>query len=258
LADEEALRAVEAEVAAQPGNAAADEGAAGLVEGDRIAADAKEKRERAAVLAEEDRIAAEAKEKRERATREHAGNIERARCRIEAARRQRDDTAAKYAAEEAAATAKVREELQRRLDENARTDTAALAGARAKSDELSATIAALAKQAGDAGVRVAEPTPRQSDQRRIDTLTAKIQSLDEIIGATFEAFYDTIRQPAMISRGVQPSPPTESESSRPSSARSGRNPNNSVSRGSRREANRVVTPIEPKMRRRPQIVITPQ
>jgi hypothetical protein len=202
--------------------------------------------EKRAVVAEEkaeiDKFTAEFNEKRVKCEGNHSAVIQKMRERITSALRQRDELAAKYAVEE--------ENQQKQIALSETNVEIQTPSARA---DLSATLAIILKN-----IREAEPPSRPIDQKRIETLSSRIQSLDDLIESTFESFALAIKEGPRKPPEKPPLSPTEPEMPRPTTPGTGRNPNNSVSRGSRHEISRVVTPVDPKMRKKPQVLITPQ
>jgi hypothetical protein len=197
------------------------------------------------------KIESEFQQHREKVNRDHKAEMEKVNQRIVSAARQRDELLAKNNTEKESEKTKTRRELEQRRAENANSSRNAFTRVRAKSEDLSNTIGDLSKKVTDAELRMFDPPTRAGDQKRMDGLSAKIQSLDDIIEATFDTFVGTTKDCPVGSHDTIETP-------MPISSRNGRNTNNSTSRGSRRDSSRVVTPIESKLRKRTQFLITPQ
>jgi hypothetical protein len=195
-------------------------------------------------------VEAEFQKQTEQTNREHEAAVERMIRRIEAARGARDELVKKFKTEKEAEARRDRADFEQRNSENAQGNAKMFAQARAKSEELSNRISELSKRSDDAELRMFSPTARTSDQKRIESLCSRLLSLDDIIEATFEQFFMALKEGAANPRYV--------ETPAPMSSQGGRNPNNSTSRGSRRDSTRVVTPVESKIRKKTQFLITPQ
>jgi hypothetical protein len=208
--------------------------------------------------AEIQKITAEYQVQTVKSIRDHEIDVQRMQQRIASAIHQRDELETKYANEEENQMKQSRAEFDSRCREHSDTNNTVFTALRAKNLELSKTISLLSDRANDAELHLSDPMPRHGEQRKIDNLNSKIQSLDDLSDAAFETLYTTIREAPTIRREVQSVPIPEAETSRPSSSRMARNPNNSISRGSRRESNRLLTPVEPKTRKKSQVLITRQ
>jgi hypothetical protein len=190
--------------------------------------------EMAPVDAEFDRV-------KDKLDKEHFAAVASIQKRIEAAARQRDEIGQKCASDQAAERAEGRVDLTKRAETNGNLNAQTFAAAALQNDELSDRITDMSKAANDAEFRFSQLPSRRGDRKGIENLRTKIQSLDELIQRSFDAFYGLVRDAPMIVR--------ERELvSSPASARSGRNTNALGSKNSRtssrRESTRVLTPVE--------------
>jgi hypothetical protein len=194
--------------------------------------------------AEMDRITLEFQERREKSIFKHKTNVQAHQQRISSAVKQRDELAKQFTAEQ--------EQLQLQnhaILEQRRRDNPHL---QAKSSDLSTGL--LSKSVNSAEIPHWAHTPSMGNRHKIDSLLSQIQSLDAMTESAFESFFVAIKNgPTDTQKARQISPP-EHDSVRSRSSRSARNPNNSVSRGSRPDSSRPYVPVEPKFRRRTPIL----
>jgi hypothetical protein len=170
--------------------------------------------------------------------------IGKTRARIEAALRQRQELSERYRKEADVALAKAREELELRASENAKAKSTLLAQKHRGGEALSDTITDLSRKVNELEVRTADAQGHQGDAKRMEQCSGKLRALDENIETAFNGFYTMVHEaPAKVEQFEA--------AAAPASKRSG---NSSVSRGSRRENSRVVTPVESKQRKRTPIV----
>jgi hypothetical protein len=157
----------------------------------------------------------------------------------------------KSSTEKDALIQKNRDELKRKSHEFSERNSALYAPDRGKKESMNRTISELSQKEFDAEEKLFNPTVRPADQKRIETLLEKIQSMADLIDAGFEQFCRVITEAPKNAPIVEPPAPD--------SLRVSLSFNRTVSRKTRRDsgASRVVTPVESK-RRRPQFLITPQ
>jgi uncharacterized protein YegL len=127
-----------------------------------------------------------------------------------------------------------------------KANTAAFAQSRAMSDSLSEKLTALSTQVNDKELLMLEPQSRPEEIQKIQQINGRIHTLDDATESVFSGFFKMIRQsPSSVERAEAPQAlcPAVRISS------------NSSSPASRRDSLRVVTPIESRHRKRPQVMI---
>jgi hypothetical protein len=194
---------------------------------------------------ERDRIEAEFDARKERINREHEVAVERMNKRIANAKEQINELLTKSGTEKAALIQKNWDELERKSQEF----SAHYAADCGRKESMNRTISELSQKESDAEQKLFSPTIRPADQKRIEVLLEKIQSMADLIDAGFEQFYGVIREAPKNAPIVQP----------PDSSRVSRSLNGTAGRKTRMDSglSHVLTPVESK-RRKPQFLITPQ
>jgi hypothetical protein len=232
-----------------------------LAEHDRVMDEVRLALEKARVeeQLEIDEVQAEHAKQIENRERAHAFDVSQLMLRIESANGQQEKLRAEYAQGREDQLTQDRAELAAKIAENGQSDSAFFADARARADQLGEIVARLSREIVDAQLRLSVPEQREAEQKRIEAFRMKLKTVRADTEAVFDAFIVAILEAP--NHVVAPEVPEvfETPQSTPrANLHSSRSLNNSNSIGLRRDFSILLTPVEPKGRKRPQVLVTPQ